>query len=166
MFSNYFSNYFYYFVDISGFWLGLAKPAKQLADFCIPTNPIRWCLTLLSTPAGHSLPPHLQSTPSLFGSGFFDDSGDIPGKNLLFYTLRGTFDSESGKVQFTKEYEQHQETAGYEISYSGELGKDGFLRGSWENKKGGSFGKWMCRQQVWSFFYYKIFHFPCLFFVP
>lgn len=123
--------------------MGLAKPSKKLADFCIPTNPIRWCVTLLPSPL-----PHSETTPTLFGCGFFDDSGDVPGQNLLFYSLRGSYDAVSRKVQFTKVYESHRETAGYEISYSGVLESDGFMRGKWDNKKGGSFGKWMCRQQV------------------
>ena len=34
-----------------------------------------------------------QGAPRLFGAGFFDDAGDIPGTPLLFYTLQDTSDA-------------------------------------------------------------------------
>ena len=129
--------------DISGFWLGRAVPSSKLADFCIPINPIRWCATILTSPL-----PHSPSTPTFFGCGFFDDSGDVPGQSLLFYSLRGKFDSETRQIEFAKVYENHRETEGYEVEYKGVLGQDGSMRGKWNNKKGGSFGKFFCRRQV------------------
>jgi hypothetical protein len=66
---------------ISGLWLGQAVPDVSLADFMIPTNPIRWSLALLQQAPG--------GVPSAFGMGYFDDSGDIPNKPLLYFTLRG-----------------------------------------------------------------------------
>lgn len=121
--------------------MGEARPSKKLAEFYIPTNPIRWCATILPKPI-----PHHPYTPSFFGCGFFDDSGDVPGQSLLFYTLYGTFNTETRAVEFVKKYEDHYETQGYEVTYTGVLGDDGWMRGKWQNKKGGSFGKWLCKQ--------------------
>lgn len=52
------------------------------------------------------------------------------------------------KVDFVKVYEDHNETEGYEVEYTGVLDKEGCMRGKWNNKKGGSYGEWLCRQQV------------------
>ena len=153
---------------ISGLWLGQAVPDASLADFMIPTNPIRWSLALLQKAPG--------GVPSVFGMGYFDDSGDIPNKPLLYFTLRGEWNPETRKVQFLKEYESAAETDGYEVKYEGAcvcvccvsvvycsggtleseptaVGSEGsqadalWLKGTWRNEKGGSFGQFSARRQ-------------------
>ena len=72
----------------------------------------------------------------------------MPGQSLIFYSLRGKYDSTNGQIEFVKIYENHHETEGYEVEYKGVLEGDGTMRGKWHNKKGGSFGKFICRRQV------------------
>lgn len=96
---------------VSGLWLGQAAPDASLADFLIPTNPIRWSLALLTAAPG--------GVPSAFGAGFFDDSGDVPDRPLLFFTLRGQWSAETRRLTLVKEYEAAAETSGYEVTYEG-----------------------------------------------
>lgn len=133
---------------ISGLWLGQAVPDASLADFMIPTNPVRWSLALLQKAPG--------GVPTVFGMGYFDDSGDIPNKPLLYFTLRGDWNPETRKVQFVKEYESAEETDGFEVKYEGSLESERnvegeaevlWLKGTWKNEKGGSFGHFSARRQ-------------------
>ena len=50
----------------------------------IPVNPIRWTLSILNSATNEG-----ESLPEVFGSGYFDDAADVPGRPLLFYALQG-----------------------------------------------------------------------------
>jgi hypothetical protein len=79
--------------NAAGLWLGEAAPDVALAHE-VPLNPIKWCLVHRSNPA--------PGQPAMYGVGFFDDAGDVPGNPVLFYTLQGS--CESGD-EFLKVYE-------------------------------------------------------------
>jgi gamma-glutamylcyclotransferase (GGCT)/AIG2-like uncharacterized protein YtfP len=66
---------------VSGLWLGEALPHASLMND-VPTNPIRWALSLCAQGAALSA----------FGAGFFDDSGDVPGQPVLLYVLSGSWE--------------------------------------------------------------------------
>jgi hypothetical protein len=74
---------------ISGIWIGQSDPDEELKDFFIPINPIRWCFTLFRTN---------DSMWKLFGSGYFNDSADIPNQPLLFFSLNGNGTLDNMKV--------------------------------------------------------------------
>lgn len=160
---------------VSGLWLGHAVPSPDLADFLIPTNPIRWALTLQP------------SSGRCFGAGYFDDSGDVPGKPVLFFTMDGTVAAD--QLRLTKRYEEVEsgQTDGIEVLYEGRLvdgpgGSDAapassssgagagsaatapradggacWLQGTWRNEHGGSYGSFACRKEPrWSSESYQI----------
>ena len=66
----------------SGLWLGEAVPLDAFAHDTA-RNPITWALSS-RPPEGLEDP----AAPGVFGCGFFDDAGDIPGMPVLFYTLQ------------------------------------------------------------------------------
>merc|ERR1719399_1753396 len=116
---------------ISGLWMG---EAICTSDSTVPTNPIRWSLSAVP----HQPPP----APTLWGSGFFDDSGDVPGEPCLFYVLKGSFtpdagDGSVGAVEFSKQYVSMQVPAGLTVQYRGRLARheDGttVMSGTWTN---------------------------------
>lgn len=120
-------------VHISGLWLGEAAPDASLEPFAIPTNPIRWTLATLADGAA-------------FGSGYFDDSGDVPGRPLLFYTLSGGRTGD--EVQLVKCYESAAGAG--PVPYRGRVTRDGArgewsMAGDWRNDAAGSFGQFRCR---------------------
>ena len=130
---------------VSGVWIGTAYPDAALADFFIPINPIRWCLTLLLDSNG--------KLNSVFGTGYFDDAADIPNKPVMFYTLQGSYNAKNNSFSLVKVYERSAQTSGYELEYNGTLESDeneehGFwLKGDWKNAKGGSYGQFLCKKQ-------------------
>jgi hypothetical protein len=136
-------------VHLTGIWLGEAVPDTSLEPFCIPTNPIRWTLSILAQEEG-----------AVFGAGYFDDSGDVAGKPLLFYTLQGARTREGGQIRLTKKYDRtaSEQTAAYSISYAGQLQKSSAhdnaweLQGKWENSAAGSFGSFRCYREAASGF--------------
>lgn len=65
----------------SGLWLGEAIPLDAFKHDTA-RNPITWAL---SSRTQDSL--EHAAAPAVFGCGFFDDSGDVPGMPVLFYTL-------------------------------------------------------------------------------
>ena len=120
---------------LSGLWTGEAQPAEELVDFLIPVNPIRWCFTLFR--ANNDL-------WQLFGSGYFNDSADIPHQPLLFFTLngKGTLDD----MAIIKKYaviEQH-------VDYRGKIIKRDSgtyeFTGHWSNTRAGSHGLFQAEQ--------------------
>ncbi|KAJ9472421.1 hypothetical protein DIPPA_34956 [Diplonema papillatum] len=117
----------------AGHWMGTSTPDPSLAAFCIPVNPISWCL-YVST-----------ADETVAGGGYFNDAGDVPGCPVLLFTLQGSCND--GKVTLRKVYEASAETEGYSIDYTGDLiEEDGSigLKGTWRNEKGGSFGSFEC----------------------
>ena len=113
---------------ISGLWLGEASPDISLRDFYIPTNPTKWALSFLKVPntnkEGENDKEDGENNKEdwlLFGSGNFDDSADIMGKPLLFYLLCGRWNPVKNHFEFLKEYEDHEETRGYNVNYSGSI---------------------------------------------
>ncbi|KNC55984.1 thioester reductase domain-containing protein [Thecamonas trahens ATCC 50062] len=119
---------------LAGLWIGEAVPHPELAPFFIPTNPVMWSMAV-DKRAGR-----------VFGAGFFEDSGDVPGSPVLTFTLAGRVDAASGAVTVVKHYDaSHEATHGYDVEYTGaiEAGPDGLSRftGSWRNVKGGSYGE-------------------------
>ena len=68
-------------ICLSGLWIGESNPDEELADFFIPVNPIRWCATFFRTNDNNQW--------KVFGSGYFNDSADIPDQPLLFFSLNG-----------------------------------------------------------------------------
>jgi len=131
-------------IHISGVWDGTAVPADELADFWIPSNPIDWSLSVVK--------PHPSvETPCVFGAGYFNDSGDVPDRPVLFFSLFGKIDPASpNSVKIKKVYEKHDETVGFDVAYDATLEKVGngySLKGKWENKKAGSFGSFSCAHE-------------------
>eukprot|EP00854_Cymbomonas_tetramitiformis_P027534 gene27534-33966_t len=61
-------------MHLSGLWIGEAIPDEEF-QHCVPTNPIKWSLTLSPS----------QGEVSAFGAGYFDDAADVPGQPVLFY---------------------------------------------------------------------------------
>jgi hypothetical protein len=123
-------------------YIGKARPDPSLEAFAIPTNPVYCTLAFLRRAEG---------PVNAFGVGYLNDSGDVPDKPVLFYTLQGTHDAASGAFRVAKRYQFEAETSGYEVEYEGELTPerdDGFahLEGKWSNPKGGSFGSLNCRR--------------------
>ncbi|CAF1119671.1 unnamed protein product [Didymodactylos carnosus] len=120
---------------LSGIWTGEAQPAIELADFFIPINPIRWCATLFRTN---------NDTWQLFGSGYFNDSADIPDQPLLFFSLDGTGTLDDMKI--IKKYT----TTDYIVEYQGKFSKreNGTysFTGNWSNAVAGSYGSFIAEQ--------------------
>ena len=128
--------------NTSGLWLGIANPDISLEDFYIPINPIHWCLSILKVNA--------KGDNIVFGSGFFNDSADVPNQPVIFYTLDGVYNMEKNELKINKIYEVAKQTEGYVIKYKGklfEMEKDHWIEGTWKNKKGGSFGNFKCKKQ-------------------
>lgn len=73
----------------AGLWVGEATPVEQLEGE-VPSNPIKWCMLSTPEPA--------RGMPAIYGSGYFDDSGDVPGQPVLFYTLKGTVGGAPGSA--------------------------------------------------------------------
>jgi len=120
---------------LSGMWLGKAVPDAQFRA-CVPTNPIKWSLTL-----GKGI-----GDASVFGGGFFNDSADIDDTPVLCFSLRGEWKGDNS-VTIVKRYEE-AEAEGYDIVYEAELSKENdvfWLKGTWKNEKGKSFGTFACR---------------------
>mmetsp|Transcript_4933 Transcript_4933/g.17141 ORF Transcript_4933/g.17141 Transcript_4933/m.17141 type:complete len:255 (+) Transcript_4933:50-814(+) len=152
---------------ISGTWFGAAVPADDLKHE-VATNPIQWSLTLRTRSEGDS-----ELSPTAFGSGFFDDSGDIAGEPVLFYILRGSWDPPSpasagsssssatppagplkplGRVHLTKQYEHAKVPNALVIIYEGELAYEPstssfIISGAWTNALEGTYGTFSCRRE-------------------
>jgi len=125
---------------VSGMWIGESWPSPELlaVDPTIPTNPIRWSLTLDPSAGPGGI--------SAFGAGCFDDSADIPGTTHLWFTLRGTFNPETRDVQFDKVYERPA-PAGEVVRYKGKLHSlngPKEITGTWENTQHGTAGTFSC----------------------
>lgn len=123
--------------DQAGLWVGEAKPEVKFAD--VATNPVKWVLCRQRQPRG--------SGPLIFGAGYFDDSGDIPGTPVLFYTLRGSRDT----LDFEKVYSAPVPRA-LTVAYAGvtlTIGADGqpVLSGSWTNVLEGTAGLFGARME-------------------
>jgi len=128
-------------VHLTGLWGGDARPDVSLSDFFIPNNPIQWSCAVL------------KSRNSINGAGYFNDSGDIPNQPVLFFVVRGTVDSATGKATFKKIYQKCPQTDGYVVEYEGtlvqpEAGGKWALTGTWKNPKGGSFGDFSCTLDI------------------
>src|SRR5205823_3893255 len=52
-------------VHVSGLWIGQTFPDPAIANQFVPINPIRWTISVLKTD---------NSEPSVFGTGYFEDS--------------------------------------------------------------------------------------------
>ncbi|KAJ1620609.1 hypothetical protein T492DRAFT_1076900 [Pavlovales sp. CCMP2436] len=136
---------------VSGLWIGEAVPSPEFS-MDTPSNPIRWSLTLLQPtgplPADPASAP-TTGVPSVFGAGYFDDSGDIPGSPVLFFTLRGHWRPLSNDLEFVKTYDAQEVTADLTILYRAKLaaGPDGqwVLTGTWRNQLEGTHGSFACR---------------------
>ncbi|CAF1615445.1 unnamed protein product [Rotaria magnacalcarata] len=116
--------------SLSGIWTGQSEPAAELADFLIPINPIRWCATLFR---------NKHDIWHMFGSGYFDDSADIPNQPLLFFSLdgKGTLDD----MTIIKKYV----AVDYTIEYRGKISRcddteSYVFTGNWSNTQAGSYG--------------------------
>lgn len=120
---------------IEGMWIGEANPDEELADFLIPVNPIRWCATIFRT---------TDNSWKLFGSGYFDDSADIPNQPILFYSLEGngTLDN----MTIIKKYT----TTDYIVEYKGKFiphqNQTYEFQGRWTNSLAGSYGSFIAKQ--------------------
>ena len=127
---------------ISGLWLGEATPAAALAS-SVPANPICWSLTLMPRTKAAG------AAPTVFGGGFFDDSGDVPGSPVLLFTLSGSWDGASKAVTLSKRYQNRAVPEELTVEYEGTLGRepDGAyaIKGSWVNALEGTTGTFACR---------------------
>ena len=141
---------------VSGMWIGESWPSPELlaVDPTIPTNPIRWSLTLDPSAGPGGI--------SAFGAGCFDDSADIPGTTHLWFTLRGTFNPETRDVQFDKVMTTRTsapprpgrrggairaESAGKTWAVAAPLAQAGGpkeITGTWENTQHGTAGTFSC----------------------
>lgn len=134
---------------VSGLWVGQAQPDPSLAPFCIPTNPIKWSLSLISNVT--------DTGPTAFGAGFFNDSADIANQPVLFYKLSGDWEAKTNRITLVKRYENHPATDGYVLNYTGILERriadkdiqnhSLLISGKWKNEKAGTFGSFVCHQQ-------------------
>lgn len=119
----------------SGLWTGESQPAAELADFLIPVNPIRWCAAVF----------RINNTKwQLAGSGYFDDSADIPNQPLLLFSLegKGTLDD----MNVIKKYI----SLDYQVEYRGKISKGPtgtyIFTGNWSNNQAGSYGPFQAEQ--------------------
>jgi len=140
---------------LSGLWLGEAAPHPSLLD-AVPTNPIKWTLTLLA--------PEPDLALSAFGAGFFDDAADVPGEPVLLFTLSGKVDApgkggeasvsrvpvDGGIVTLVKRY-THPDLVYSVINYAGRLSREAdgafALRGTWRNEAENTHGSFACRRE-------------------
>ena len=120
---------------LSGIWIGQSDPAEELADFCLPINPIRWCLTMFR---------RQDADWKLFGSGYFNDSADIPNEPLLFFSLNGS--GNFNEMNLIKKYSKTD----YYVEYQGKFVRDSEqnlrFEGQWKNPLAGSYGNFFCKQ--------------------
>ncbi|CAF1264312.1 unnamed protein product [Adineta steineri] len=121
---------------LSGIWIGQSDPDEELHDFFIPINPIRWCITIFRT---HN------DQWQLFGSGYFNDSADIPDQPLLFFTLEG-----NGTLDDMNIIKKYNTNTDYTVEYRGkfiELENKNFqFQGRWSNLTAGSYGSFFAKQ--------------------
>ena len=100
-------------------------------DFLLPINPCNWVLACIGG-------------GELLGAGYFDDSADIPGKQVLLFNLSG---SEVGGWTLTKTYENGSE---FSVVYSSFAGQSVFasepFSGTWVNASAATFGQFVIRQ--------------------
>lgn len=68
--------------NVSGAWVGQSFPGPEFKA-SIPANPITWAMSVRRSPA--------QGKPRVYGAGFFDDAGDIPGIPVLFFLIKDTY---------------------------------------------------------------------------
>jgi len=115
-----------------GLWLGQLPPHESLADFCLPTNPLRWVLAFTKSPSRDSSG---DQSATVAGAGCFSDSGDVPGQPILCFTLSGRVDA-AGTVTLRKSYERvaSNQTAGFAVDYVARL------EGSPDDNDGGDSG--------------------------
>jgi thioester reductase-like protein len=120
----------------SGIWIGESIPDEELADFYLPINPIRWCFTIFK---------ENNNIWKLFGSGYFNDSADIPDQPLLFFSLdgHGTLDDMTVIKKYT--------TTDYMVEYRGKfIQYDQYnlqFQGRWSNSLAGSYGSFLAEQR-------------------
>ena len=130
-------------------------PNPSLID--VPTNPIKWALTLLRPETGAAV--------SAFGGGCFEDAGDVPGSPVLLFVLSGTWEpsseagasaaasaiSDGGVVCLTKRYCSPAVPPTLSVRYDGRLSREAdgawVLKGQWENASEGTFGTFACRRE-------------------
>ncbi|CAF1557222.1 unnamed protein product [Adineta steineri] len=121
---------------LSGIWIGQSDPDEELHDFFIPINPIRWCITIFRTHNDHW---------KLYGSGYFNDSADIPDQPLLFFTLEG-----NGTLDDMNIIKKYNTNTDYTVEYRGkfiELENKNFqFQGRWSNLTAGSYGSFFAKQ--------------------
>jgi len=124
---------------VAGLWVGEAWPSPECLaqDPTVPTNPIRWSLTLDADTS---------ASVTAFGAGYFDDSADVPGHTHLWFTLRGHFDARTREVRLDKVYERPA-PKGEAVRYVGKLhALNGApeITGTWENATHGTNGTFSC----------------------
>jgi hypothetical protein len=111
-------------------FVGDAHPDESLKDFLLPVNPCNWVLACIRG--------------QLWGAGYFDDSADIPGKQVLMFNLEG---EEGNAWRLTKTYENGTE---FSVVYSSERKRSVFeeetFGGTWRNESAGSFGTFEIRK--------------------
>ncbi|UJR09844.1 hypothetical protein I4U23_014069 [Adineta vaga] len=120
---------------ISGIWVGQSDPDEELRDFLLPINPIRWCMTLFRID---------DQTWRLFGSGYFDDSADIPNQPLLFFTLDGNGTLDDMKI--LKKYVKSDYFVEYRGKFSEFENENLQFQGHWTNPLAGSYGSFFSHQ--------------------
>lgn len=122
--------------SLSGIWIGESIPDEELADFYLPINPIRWCFTVFK---------ENNRTWKLFGSGYFNDSADIPDQPLLFFSLDGQ--GTLNQMNIIKKYS----TIDYSVEYKGKFieNNQGYFQfeGHWSNSIAGSYGSFVAEQR-------------------
>jgi len=123
---------------VAGLWIGEAWPSPECLaqDPTVPTNPIRWSLTLDADTS---------ASVTAFGAGYFDDSADVEGHSTIFFTLRGSFDPLTRRVQFKKVYERPVPPT--DVTYDGRLhALNGTpeITGTWDNPTQGTSGTFSC----------------------
>ena len=120
---------------LSGIWIGQSDPDDELAAFSIPVNPIRWCTGLVRTNANKWI---------LFGSGYFNDSADIPDQPLLFFSLNGngTLDD----MEIIKTYTITDYIVKYKGKFFQDENKNYIVEGKWSNALAESHGSFVAKQ--------------------
>ena len=123
---------------VAGLWVGEAWPSPECLaqDPTVPTNPIRWSLPLDADTS---------ASVTAFGAGYFDDSADVEGHSTIFFTLRGSFDPLTRRVQFKKVYERPVPPT--DVTYDGRLhALNGTpeITGTWDNPTQGTSGTFSC----------------------
>ena len=122
---------------VSGLWIGEAVPDAVFAHE-VAVNPIKWSLSLVEG-----------DTVSVFGGGYFDDAGDIPGCPVLFFHLAGHWDAETGSLEFEKVYDASKVPSELRVLYKGKLATDAagqpVISGTWTNTTEGTHGVFAAR---------------------